>query len=110
MADVNFSVQQKGDIYILKVVGSVDAHNAPQFANKIKEVLVKSKKLVMEVSGLEYIATAGLGALMANLNTAKTQGGDIIMAGMTDKIKKVFATMGFTNVVKIVPSVDDAKF
>lgn len=110
MADASFKISINGDIGILEVKGSIDAGNAPSFGAKLKEIGSKTSKIVIDVKELDYIATAGLGALMANLNDAKGQGGDIIMAGMTDKIKKVFDTMGFSKVVKIVSTVADAKF
>jgi len=66
-------------------------------------------KQVDWTTALEYIATAGLGALMASFNEVKKAGGNIILAGMSDKIKKVFDTMGFSKVFKIVGTVPEAK-
>lgn len=109
MAGISFQFKQDGAVSILNVSGSIDAHNAPEFDKKMKEVLAKSKKIVLEVSQLDYIATAGLGVLMASFNEAISGGGNIVLAGMSDKIKKVFDTMGFSKVLKLFPSLAQAK-
>lgn len=109
MAGFDAKLQMDGDVAILKVSGQIDAHVAPQFNKHLTEVVGKSKKVVLEVSGLEYVATAGLGVMMASFNDVKSAGGDLILAGMSDKIRKVFDTMGFSKVLKIVSSVDEAK-
>jgi anti-anti-sigma factor len=97
------------DIAILTIHGSIDAHGAPEFDGKMKEIMKKTKKIVLDLSRLEYIATAGLGVLIASFNAAKSAGGDVIIACMTDKIKKVFDTMGFSKVLKSASAVAQAK-
>ena len=47
--------------------------------------------------------------LIASYNEAKAVSGDVIVAGMTDKTKKVFDTMGFSKVLKSASSVQQAK-
>ncbi|OHD55969.1 MAG: hypothetical protein A2Y33_10950 [Spirochaetes bacterium GWF1_51_8] len=109
MADLNITVSMDGAVGIIAVKGSVDAHTVGEFDKKLKEALSKAKNIVIEMSGLDYIATAGLGALMASFNEVKKAGGNIVLAGMSDKVRKVFDTMGFSKVFKIVGSVAEAK-
>jgi anti-sigma B factor antagonist len=109
MALVNFSLQTEGKAVVLGISGEIDAHSAPDFDKKMKECLAKSKSIIIDAAKLDYISTAGLGVLMASFNTAKAGGGDIVVAGMPDKIKKVFDTMGFSKVLKIASSVSQAK-
>ncbi len=109
MAEAQFSLRMDGSIGILGIIGSLDAHSTPQFDKQMKSFLAKSKKLILDMKQVDYIATAGLGVLIASFNEAKTAGGNIILINMPDKIKKVFETMGFTKVLKIADSLDQAK-
>lgn len=109
MPGISFTLRMEEDIAILSVHGSIDAHGAPEFDAKIKEVMKKTKKIVLDFTRMDYIATAGLGVLIASFNTAKAASGDIIISGMTDKTKKVFDTMGFSKVLKSASSVQQAK-
>ncbi len=108
MADFSFSASNKVDVVVVSIGGSIDAHVAVQFEQKMNEVLSKSSKIVLDLSKLDYIATAGLGVLAAAKNQASAKGGDVIIAAPIDKVKKVFDTMGFSKVFKITATVDEA--
>ncbi len=104
-----FQVTKSGDVVVLKVSGEMDAHTAPQMDKALKEALTQGSKIVLDASQMTYVATAALGVLIANNNVVKTKGGKIVVAGMPEKIKKVFDTMGFSKVFPIASSVDEAK-
>ncbi len=109
MSTLNLKSSTAGGVGVLKVDGSIDAHVAPQFDKELKSLLAQTKKIVIDVSGLEYIATAGLGVLMASFNDAHSHGGNLVISGMSTKIRKVFDTMGFSKVLKIFDTIDQAK-
>ncbi len=109
MPSFNLNSSMANGIAVLNVQGSVDAHVAPQFDKGLKDLLSQTKKIIVELSGLDYIATAGLGVLMAAFNEAHSKGGNVIICGITDKIRKVFDTMGFSKVLKLSATLDEAK-
>jgi anti-sigma B factor antagonist len=109
MPAVSFSFKMDTNICILNVSGSVDAHSAPELNKKIQEISVKSKRIILDFTKLDYISTAGLGVLIATFNEVKKDKGNIILSGMSEKIKKVFDTMGFSKVFKIVNNIEQAK-
>jgi anti-sigma B factor antagonist len=108
MADAEFSFRTEGAVGVLGIKGSLDAHSTPQFDKEIKGFLGKTKKIIIDMTGVDYIATAGLGVLIASFNDAKSAGGNIIISGMSEKIRHVFETMGFTKVLTIADSVSKA--
>lgn len=109
MADVSMSMKADGAVGIVAVAGPLDAHTANTFEVKLKEYLGSSKKLVLDFKGVDYVGSAGLGALMSGMNIAAGAGGSIYIANMSPEVKKVFDTMGFSKVFKVFPSVDAAK-
>jgi len=108
MADAEFNFRKEGAVGILSIKGSLDAHTTPQFDKQIKSILGKSSKIIIDMEKVDYIATAGLGVLIASFNDAKSAGGNIVISGMPDKIRHVFETMGFTKVLTIADSVAKA--
>jgi len=105
MAGASFHFQIINGVAILDVEGSLDAHTTPEFDKKMKEIMGQTKKVLLNVSKMVYIATSGLGALMA----AKSLGAIVVLAGMNDNVKKVFSAMGFNKVFKIFPSIELAR-
>lgn len=88
-AEFNFRMEGSSGVGIMGIKGSLDAHSTPQFDKQMKSFLGKSNKIVIDMKGVDYIATAGLGVLIASFNEAKSAGGNIVIAGMSDKIKHV---------------------
>ncbi len=109
MAEALFDLKMEGNIGVMGIGGSLDAHSTPEFDKRMKSILGKSKKIILDMSKVDYIATAGLGVLIASFNEAKNSGGNIIIANMPDKIRHVFDTMGFTKVIGIASSIEQAK-
>jgi len=104
-----FQMTKAGDVVVLKVSGEMDAHTAPQLDKALKEAASQGTRLILDVAQMSYIATAALGVLMANHNALKSRGGKIVIAGMQEKIKKVFDTMGFSKVFPLAASVEEAR-
>ena len=48
MAGISFTLKMEEDIAVLAVHGSIDAHGAPEFDAKMKEVMKKTKKIVLD--------------------------------------------------------------
>ena len=61
----NISVKQGSDEAIIKLSGELDAATAPQLKETIEKVAeAKPKRLVFDVSELEFMASAGLRVLI----------------------------------------------
>lgn len=59
------------------------------------------KDVIIECSGLEYIASSGLRILLSILKGAKAAGSKVIMRGMSDDIENVFKLTGFISLFEI---------
>lgn len=111
MGNVNatFDVKNEGGIAILAVTGQLDAHTAPEFDKQLNNILSSTKKIVLDFSNLEYIATASLGVIVDVFNSTQKGGGNIALCGLSSKIEKVFKTMSLDKLYTIKGSVSEAK-
>jgi anti-anti-sigma factor len=64
--------------------------------------------LVLDLSGVPYIASVGLRALMIASKQAKAQGGTLVLAALQPVVKEIFEISRFTLIFTIFPSVRDA--
>ncbi|MCB1323777.1 MAG: STAS domain-containing protein [Spirochaetales bacterium] len=111
MSDSSLSIQKQesGGVTIVKVAGKLDAKTAPGLNNELKGLIAVGKvKLVIDMSGVSYIASAGVGTLKANLVAAKKASGDLRLAGLTSEVRDVLDVLGFTKLFVVTPSVADA--
>ena len=83
-------------VSIVYLKGYLDAHTAPDF-EKILQGLVEENRvqIVVNLSELSYISSAGLGVFMGFIEDVRKKGGDIKLAEPTEKVFKVFDLLGF---------------
>ncbi len=107
MRTLDFSVRPQGAATVVAVTGTVDAVTAPRFAEALQaEVAAGRAKVVVDLSDVAYISSAGLRAVLASLKAARTAGGDLRLAGAGDAVKQVFDLAGFGS---ILTSFDDVE-
>jgi anti-sigma B factor antagonist len=94
----NFEVirEDKSDVSILRLQGFLDAHTAPKFEKAIQQLLSENRfKLVVSMTELNYISSAGLGVFMGFIEEIRKNDGDIKLSNMSPKVYKVFDLLGF---------------
>ncbi len=100
----NFEVAREDhtDVSILRLKGFLDAHTAPNFEQAIQELIEEKRfKIIVSMSDLNYISSAGLGVFMGFIEEIREKDGDIKLTNMTDKVYKVFDLLGFPALYQI---------
>jgi anti-sigma B factor antagonist len=101
--------EQNGGVVVLRVVGFLDAHTAPQFEKTLARAVERGLcRIVVDCGGLSYISSTGLGVFMAFVDSVRDAGGDIKLAAVGPKVYKVFDLLGFPKLFEFHPSVEDA--
>ena len=97
----------KVPVFVIRVTGSLDAYSFPEFEDKIRGILDKDGiNLLFDFTSLEYISSAGLGAMMGFAKIAREKKGDLVIFNPTPKIKSIIDILGLSKFIKIF---DDEK-
>lgn len=92
--EIDFLTQ--GDTLVASVHGRVDTVSAPAFEKTLAEALSGDEKwLVVDLSGLAYISSAGLRVFLSTAKKLKTKGAGIRLAAAQGSVRKVFEISGF---------------
>lgn len=77
-----------GDVRVLDITGPITlAENTERLGDKVRSLLQQGfKKIVLNLGGVAYVDSAGLGELVRAHSTASRQGGRVKLIGMTKKI------------------------
>ena len=93
--------EQNGGMYAT-VSGRLDTPAAVAAQQEITPLLENAdKKITLDCSNLEYISSSGLRLLLTIREEASAKGGKVIIAHISDEIKKVFSMTGFYNLFEI---------
>lgn len=89
--------------------GRIDTEGAGDLENRLQEALAQGKtQLVLDMTGVRYISSAGLRTLADILTRAKDQQGDLKLVGLAPKVLRVFQIIGFDNFFSMYDSVGEA--
>ena len=89
-----------GDVATLVVSGRLDMQMAPELEKELDSVLDGIKDLTLDMSGLEYVSSAGLRVILKAQKTMNIQG-SMKLTGVNDTIMEVFDITGFLDILTI---------
>ena len=92
---------------ICRPVGELDAFTVSQFRQALAE-LAESKNLVIDMSGIPFVDSAGLGALIGGIRRTRELGGDVAVACDRPTLVRLLRTTGFDRIVSVTETVDEA--
>jgi anti-anti-sigma factor len=87
---------------IVSVKGRIDAVTSPEFEKYVMELIAAGEKTVLlNLSGLEYISSAGLRSILIAAKQLKAKEGKLIFAELQSSVRDVFKISGFGSLFKI---------
>ena len=91
---------QTGKSLVISVQGRLDTLTAPELEEVFRESLGDAEELTLDFSGLEYISSAGLRALVGAEREMRGKGGMKIVHA-SELVKEVFEVTGFSTVLNV---------
>ena len=82
------------------VEGRLDTQTAPELEKEIDGIIANLKELVFDMTGLEYISSAGLRVILKAQKIMNTKG-SMKLIGVNDNIMEVFDITGFLDILTI---------
>jgi len=106
---VNLTVTP-GDRYaVVRPEGRLTAPSVPRLRKAIDDLVADhSSKIVVDLSGTEFIDSSGLGALIGGLKAARLAGGDLRIAGVTEPVRRVLKLTNLDRVLRDHPTPESA--
>jgi anti-sigma B factor antagonist len=92
---------------VCRPVGELDAFTVSQFRQSLAELSATSR-LLIDLSGVPFVDSAGLGALIGGIRRVRELGGDVAVACARPTLTRLLHTTGFDRIVTVAPSVDEA--
>ena len=82
------------------VVGRLDTQPAPELEKEMDGIISNVKELVFDMTGLEYVSSAGLRVILKAQKIMNTKG-SMKLIGVNDSIMEVFDITGFLDILTI---------
>jgi anti-sigma B factor antagonist len=108
---MTLSQRRYADALVLSPAGRLDHDSCETFGAELQPFLEAAREgrpIVLDLSALEYVSSAGLRLLMLAGKKANAQGGKIMIAAMRPLVAEIFHISRFTMLFEIHPGVREA--
>ncbi len=107
---LKISALQNGSINVLEVKGSlIGGEETDEMSNAVADMIERgNKKLIIDLSKVDYLNSTAIGALVKAHTTYKKAGGNVKLCGVNKNINNIFVITKLTMVFDVVDSKDDA--
>ncbi|HXD32021.1 MAG TPA: STAS domain-containing protein [Pyrinomonadaceae bacterium] len=110
MAELEVRERQAGDVSILDLSGAVRiGEGSISLRNAIRGLVDGGKnKILLNLAGVKYMDSTGIGELIANYTTVSRGGGHLKLLNLTDKIQDLLVITKLLTVFDVYESESDA--
>lgn len=104
---LDIEVEDAAGYTLCRPVGELDAYTVSQFREALGG-LASSTHLLIDLSSVPFMDSAGLGALIGGIRRAREAGGDVAVACSRPTLTRLLHTTGFDRLVSVTETIEDA--
>ena len=101
--------QKQGDVTIVTIDDHLDTATAPHFEERLLGLVdAGALKILIDGAALAYVNSAGLKVFLLAAKKLEPLGGRMVISSLQPSVFMIFEMIGFTRIMKIVPTRDEA--
>jgi anti-sigma B factor antagonist len=104
---MEINLKSVGRVTVVEMAGDIDSNTAPQAQERILPLAQSGSKLLLDMSAVGYMSSAGLRMLLSMYRQVSRQNGTMVLVGLAEEIKDTMAVTGFLNFFTIRDTVDE---
>jgi anti-sigma B factor antagonist len=105
---MSYEVRDVNGAAIVALTGDVDLQTSPQVRQKLLESLDKYVRIVVDLSGVNYIDSSGVASLVEAFQVSRKKGASFSLASVSSAAMRVLSLARLDKVFTIHPSVEAA--
>ena len=95
-------------ITVVTLFGELDSRTAPVVQERLLDLPGPEARVLLEMSGVNYISSAGLRALLMLYRRMANSEGHVALVGLTESIRDVMTVTGFLDFLDVYKRQDRA--
>ena len=90
-------------ITVVELSGDIDGSSAPQAQESILALVQPGCKLLLDMSRVDYMSSAGLRMLLVTSRTISAKGGQLVLVGLSEDLVDTMSVTGFLDASTGIP-------
>jgi anti-sigma B factor antagonist len=103
---VEILVSEADGVTTVTMDGELDTNSAPTAQQQIVPLAVTGVRLVVDMTKVPYMSSAGIRVLLSTYRQVTANGGKIVLVGLAEDVKDTMAVTGFLKFFQTYDTVD----
>ena len=101
--DYGYEIKARDRLLCIYLYGEIDHHSAVSLREELDELILQRqpRRLVLDLSRIEFMDSAGLGLLMGRYRLMKDLGGEMVVERPNERILKILRLSGMERFFEI---------
>lgn len=100
---------QSGSVLVVTLPEmALDAASVGGFKEQMTPILEQQTQVVLDMTHVRFVDSAGLGCLLGSLRTLQQKKGELKVCGLSKAVRSLFEMVRFHRVVEIFPDSNEA--
>jgi anti-sigma B factor antagonist len=104
---VEINISTADDITKVQLIGDIDGSSAPAAQAKILPLAGPGARILLDMSQVPYMSSAGLRMLLSTYRQLAGKGGKMVLVGLTEDIQDTMSVTGFLKFFSVCSTVDE---
>ena len=96
---MTINVERDFELVTLEITGRLDTTTAPNLESVVNELSEDTKELIFDMSGVEYISSAGIRVLLGAYKKMNSNQGKFRIEKANDIVREVFEMIGLSEML-----------
>lgn len=104
---MELNIKTINKVNVVEIIGDIDGKTAPEIQQQLQSEIGADPKILLDMSKVEYMSSAGLRMLLSMYRQVKESDGRIVLAGLSEEIQDIMSVTGFLSHFTTYSTVDD---
>lgn len=105
---MEISQSTQGTVTVVSLSGDIDGNTAPEAQSRIVPLAMGDAHIVLDMSGVSYMSSAGLRMLLVIYRTIGGRGGKVVLSGLSPDLQDTMSLTGFLDFFEHFDALPDA--
>lgn len=105
---MEINIKTADDVQVVEIIGEIDGKTAPEAQEYILPLAVSGARLLVDMSGLTYMSSAGLRTMLMVYRTISSKDdAKVVLTGLSNEIRDMMRVTGFLTFFAVGDTYED---